>query len=45
MKKKAFERKLILKRDTLANLDSRWLDYVPCGATGGTCVKTCPGCR
>ncbi|MDQ1352263.1 MAG: hypothetical protein QG657_2569 [Acidobacteriota bacterium] len=45
MKKNSFEKKLILKRETFANLDNSEMYYEHCCATGGTCVKTCPGCR
>jgi len=44
MKKKTFERKLFLKKETLANLDNGWMAYNFCDATGGTCKHTCPGC-
>ena len=43
MKKKTFERKLTLKKETLANLDNNQMSAVH-GGTWDSCNYTCPYC-
>jgi hypothetical protein len=44
MKKKTLEKKLILKKETLSNLENKQMNDARGGATANTCYRSCLIC-